>query len=783
MRTIRNRLAAAVSTALLGTLVTPVLAQTSLEEIVVTAQRREQNLREVPISMTALSGEQLQTRGIEGIANINSIAPNVTFRESPGATLISIVSIRGSTAGQPAIWMDPPVGMYVDGVYVGKSQGSVFDVVDIERIEVLRGPQGTLFGRNTEGGAINFISRKPSGEFSGSVGMEYGRFDHMIERVSVDLPKYGWLSTSFGYRQEDRDEIIENDTPRVGDFGSRNREAWRFAAQLDPSDELRVNYLYDHSEADDTPRASTTLHTYGWQGQANFSYAGFAPYIETNRPWSVATNARRKIFERSDVDGHSLTVSYALNEHNEIKLIGAHREMSYADGNDLDGTPLTPQYQFSTPAGDFSGPANMYYQRHTDYDADSVEIQWVGDIDRLSYVLGYYYFEDDGDTWGPQDFFVGVYPDLYGVTYSRADYGAKTKANAWFAQFDYSLTDRLVATVGYRITEEDRSGYTHRYNTDGYNGPALQPGDPLYSDFSAYGYDATFSADTPVFALNYSVTDEVNVYVRYAEGFKSGGFASELTNALVYTPFEPENSTTYELGVKAALLDNRLSVSAAVFSNEISDLHITQLIPGTSSSQVKNAGEATYQGFELEGAWVITDGWIVQLNYGYLDSEFGDFIDYPIDYNPATGLYYTNSTADLIDTGSNRVPPYAPEHTLNIALDGLLAKTGVGDLRIIVDYTFTSSNYLYAANKSLDADNAGGQYLDNLIEIPDVPNLNARLLLAEIPVGGPGYAEFSIFGRNLTDFKDELPSIDFGTYINTNWPTPRTYGMALNYKW
>lgn len=104
-------------------------------------------------------------------------------------------------------------------------------------------------------------------------------------------------------------------------------------------------------------------------------------------------------------------------------------------------------------------------------------------------------------------------------------------------------------------------------------------------------------------------------------------------------------------------------------------------------------------------------------------------------------------------------------------------------LRVIVDYTFTSSNYLYAANKSLDADNAGGQYLDNLIEIPDVPNLNARLLLAEIPVVAPGYAEFSIFGRNLTDFKDEIPSIDFGTYINTNWPTPRTYGMALNYKW
>ena len=209
----------------------------------------------------------------------------------------------------------------------------------------------------------------------------------------------------------------------------------------------------------------------------------------------------------------------------------------------------------------------------------------------------------------------------------------------------------------------------------------------------------------------------------------------------------------------------------------------TGSVPGTSTSFVTNAGEATYEGVELEGAILVAEGWTVQFSYGYLDGEFGEFMDYPIDFNPATGQYFTNSAAGLIDTGSNRVAPYAPEHTLNLNLDGELARTEFGTLRLILDYTFTSEMYIYAANKSLDDPKAGGQYLASIGEFPDTPNLNARLLLAEIPVGGPGEAEVSIYGRNLTDFDDRIPSIDFGGFTNANWPTPRTYGMALSNRW
>ena len=339
-------------------------------------------------------------------------------------------------------------------------------------------------------------------------------------------------------------------------------------------------------------------------------------------------------------------------------------------------------------------------------------------------------------------------------------------------QFDYELTDKLTATVGFRQTEEEKSGYTRRFNTDGFNGPRTGA-----FVINVSGYKAQWNSDTPVFALRYALTDDLSLYARAAKGFKSGGFSSELTDPVsLLMPFDPEEAWTYEAGIKASLFDNRAKVSAAVFRNEITDFQTTQLIPGGtgSSSFVTNAGEATYQGIELEGTFLVSDGWTVQFGYGYLDAEFGEFMDNPIDFDPVSGNYFTNSSAALIDTGSNRVAPYAPEHTLNLNLDGRLAQTEIGELRLIVDYTFISSNYLYAANKSLDAPNAGGQYLADLVEIPDAPMLNARLLLSGIPMGCcAGEAQVSIFGRNLTDFDDRQPAIDFGGFIDASWPTPR----------
>ena len=175
-------------------------AQEKIEEVIVTAQKRKEKLQEVPISISAISGGQLEVRGIDGAKDLNALAPNVTVVNTGGSSLIAATSIRGMNSGQPAIWADPSVGIYVDGIFVGKNQGALFDVIDMERVEVMRGPQGTLFGRNTEGGAINMISRKPSGEFSGNVGFEIGNYSRQVATVSMDLPRLGMLRASFALR-------------------------------------------------------------------------------------------------------------------------------------------------------------------------------------------------------------------------------------------------------------------------------------------------------------------------------------------------------------------------------------------------------------------------------------------------------------------------------------------------------------------------------------------------------------------------------------------------------
>ncbi|HLS80103.1 MAG TPA: TonB-dependent receptor [Steroidobacter sp.] len=751
----------------------------TLEEIVVTAQRREEKLQEIPLSITAITASELETRGVTNTLDLSASAPNVITLANPGAAGIATVAIRGATTSQPSIWMDSPVGLYLDGVYLGKSQGGVMDVVDVERIEVLRGPQGTLFGRNTEGGAINFISRQPTGEFGGSATIEGGDYNHWVGKLNVHLPQWGILSASLAARKETRDGWAENTTgPK--DAGEVDKEAYRAALRFDFTDDFSLTYSYDHSESDNTPVPTSLLALNGWSSTFPSIFPeplgsaienAMAPYVTTKRPDKVSTPPGFDLWERTKSSSHTAVLNWQATATENFKYIFSSREMDYSDQQSINGTPLTSIAVLPGTPFEFPWGMSAIYNRITDYEQISHELQWVGEHDRVNYVVGLYYFEDDGYTRDPQLF------SMFGQGPLEVEYEANTEAKAIFGQADWQFADRWTLTLGLRYTKETRDGFTHQWLTNGYAGPFVTEDPALcgaarVACLASTPYRKDFTGTTPMAALSFKYSDDLNFFARVARGFKSGGFSSELINPLVTTPYHPQFSMSYELGAKSTLWDGRATLNATLFYTDITDLQTSLLIPGTTQSFLQNAGEATRQGFELEGRVLIADGWTVGLNYGYLDAEFDKYLDNALNI----------AGRPVIDTASNRLPAYSPEHTIGVTLDGRLLETQYGTLRLIVDYSYIDDYYLYAVNKDLSAPNAGGSYSAAADRIPARDLTNMRLLFAGIPAG-PGDLDLSLLVRNVTDSDKMVQGIDFSMFRSANWQEPRTWLLSAAYKW
>jgi len=744
----------------------------TLEEVVVTAQRREENLQEVPLSISAIGSDELEMRGIRNVVDLSAAVPNLYAGASAGTTGISVYGIRGASSSQPSVYVDPPVGMYLDGVYLGKSQGSVLDVVDIERIEVLRGPQGTLFGRNTEGGAINFVTRQPSGEFSGRFEVSGGDYNHKIGRLHVDLPRWGVLSASLTARKEKMDGWAENLTG-PDDLGALDKDAYRAVLKFDFADSFKASYAYDYSKADNTPPVTSLFSLTGWAGSFPTVFGpvlgggiqtAMTPFVTTSRPDKVSTPAGMPLWEKIKNESHTVVLDWQATDTEHFKYIFADRSFDYEDQQSISGTSLasiTVPFPFGMLA---------VFDRSTTYEQQSHELQWLGDHDKFRYVFGLYYFEDEAATIGAQYF------SLFGSAPSNGLVGADTEAKAVYSQVDWDFADRWTLTAGLRYTEETRSGATHRYLTNGYQGPFVtdntaQCAALRQNCIPMTTYSADFSGTTPMAALSFKYSDNLNLYARVARGFKSGGFSSELIDPRVNTPYKPEFSTNYEIGAKSTLWDGRATLNATVFFTEITDQQGTILVPGTTQNYLQNAGESERKGFELETRVLLADGWTLGLNYGYLDAKYTQYLD--------------NSFAPgrpVIDTASNRLPGFAPENTIGANLDGRLFQSRYGDLRLIVDYSYVDSFYLYAVNKTLASPNAGGAYTAAADGIPAASLANARLLLSDIPAG-PGNLNLSLLVRNVTDEDKMNQSIDFSMYRTANWQEPRTWLVTADYKW
>lgn len=750
-------------------------------EIVVTAQKRSENIQDVPIAISAVGSQFLESRGITSIDGLGSIAPNVKFERAPSNKTISQIAIRGSVTINPAVTWEPAVGLYLNGVYIAKAQGSIFDVADLERVEILRGPQGTLYGRNALAGAVNLVPKMPSGELGFRGEATYGNFDQRRVRASLDLPSFGPFSLKLSGQIQQRDGFIKltpNPFPqavaagpaRTGRTNDLDGKSGMVQLRFKPEgSNFTADYMFDYSKFDQRPDYAQLVRV-NRNGRfedifdpnsPGYAFGGaFFPlnlYENADRQSTASLDAN-PLYERSRTYGHALTMALDLGAAT-IKSITAYRNLKWQDSLDLDGSPL---------------PVALT-QRDTDFYSWSQELQVSGRAlnDRLNYVAGVFYYKEKAETLGPQSFFGG------GASY-QSDYGSNTEAFAAFAQLDYKFTDALTLTVGGRYTHERKDiRRFFRINFDAANGIFA----PLVVANIPYGGvpDATFNKFNPAVTLAYAASQDINVYARFAQGFKSGGFNGETNDFRAPTaacptgavelcnPYRPEEVNSYEMGLKTRFADGRIIFNVAAFWNEHKDIQLSVFTAGAgASSIVRNAAQARIRGLEFETVVRPIDALTINASLAFLDPKYKRYID------AVNGVD--------TDVSGNRAFPHTPKTTGSLGVDLRVAEGDWGRFNVGGDFNYVSGYYTFPY--ALTTPNASAQNANNT-RSKGRSIVNLRAGVAEVPLGG-AKAEFSLWVRNLTKESDPSNFIDFGPGFGGltvgYFPDPRTYGLTAAVK-
>ena len=703
-------------------------AQSSmLEEVVVTAQKKEETLQDAPIAITALTASTIEDLDIANVVDLAGMAPNVHIINTPSNNTAATIAIRGGSTTNPAITWEPTVGMYLDGVYLGKGQGSIFDVVDLERVEILRGPQGTLYGRNTLGGAINLISKKPSGEGMSS---------------KLTLGNYGLRQaqfiTDFGLGENRYAKLVVNKKNRAGYVRVYDAPYGVFTGvvpttvtsndKLDAIDSTgyKFTYLYEGDKTSVTfttdktdqknvpPFAQLTYTIPNWSTAFGLGASALSNGLKV-APIELFSSSDRKSIAHIDTDtselsvvkGTSLTVATETGM-GTLKAIWSKRETRWFDRLDLDG-----------------GPFNIAEtSRDTDYEADTFELQLSGSTDNMDYVIGYYMLEDDAYTSNPQSYFLGGSAIVQ-------NYSGAGESEAIFGQFSYRFADDWTVTLGARSTEEDKTGFKE------------------YVGIISASGKGSFDDTTSTFILEHDFSESTNVYLKVAEGFKAGGFNAESSNPFAAsTPYAPETVESKELGLKGRYFNNRMMLNVAYFDNAHEDMQISYFnADAAAASEVIN-NSASISGLEIESMTMLNDSTVLTLNFSTLDSEF-------------TG----NKTAQdgfLIEN-----IPYSPEKTLYASLE-----KDFGAYRVRLDHTRVDEHPSFPYNSK--------DFRTVLTNIDS--NAKTDLLVLTEPMEN---LQLNLWVRNLTNEYHQSSAISFGPgfgYLTVGYfDAPRTFGMDLHY--
>ncbi len=685
-------------------------------DIVVTAQKRSERLQDVPISISALSAAELQTRGIQSVASLETTAlAGLRISRQAGSGQPAIV-IRGiSTSAQTEATREQGTALYIDGVYIPRPQGLTSKIIDPERIEVLRGPQGTLFGRNAEGGALSITSAGPTGEFGGRIGATIGSFGMREEYVRLNLPEFANIAIRVDGVKTDFDGFVKNKALAPGqtlsrhrDFGEQDNIGGRVQVRWTPSSDFSAQYSYDNTKLDYT--------------QEYIYRIGFplgARQVDPSRVreswiplWVGGFKTR--------IQGHALTTTYDVSDNLQVKSITAYRKVTEDGANTLNGAntlvTLSPTRRVSGIIG----------QGFVSSKAFSQEIQLIGSLPRLEYAIGAFYFREkviDRRTTMFSIVYNGTNPPVAVEPFILAGGATQASARATsfaiFGQATYTpaiLDDQLKLTLGLRYTDDEKVA-----QRDALNGVILSP--PRYTS------PVTESRFDPAFTIAYQPNSDFNLYARYAQAFRAGGIA---ITSPAFTPFNAETNRQVELGLKSQLFDRHVQFNIAAWHSWVKDRQTNVVDPiNPSIIDTKNIpGTSKLRGIEVE---TVAD--------------------------PLDGLKFTASGS----IQSGKEPPYncgptcdrrfltfMPRWIIGLAGD---YSVPVGDMELALHLDW---NYTTPYHKA-------PVYNVGQVTLRSQDNVwNSRVTLSDLPLG-PVKAKLSLAALNLLNNKNIV------TDTNLNW--------------
>ncbi|MBW2939901.1 TonB-dependent receptor [Zhongshania aquimaris] len=728
-------------------------AERVLEEILVTAQKRAEGLQDIPIAISAISGDEIKDLGVERSDQLGSVVPGLTTSATIGGGSIVNLQIRSVGGGDILAGVESRVGQYFDGVYYGSTVGSMSGLVDLERVEVLRGPQGTLYGRNNTGGAVNYISKKPSGEFHVKQQFTIANFGERRSITSVETPIVENLAARISYAHEEQEAYEKNNSPIPEiadiDIGSFDNDTVRAALRWTPSDTFIADYIFDYTDQTTAPHPGQLL-----------AVGPNSPFFQATNSGAIQSGASRLTPSpgtgfRVDTEsqGHSLTLAIDIGDAT-LKSITAIRETDvFNTGNERDGTVLNA---FFTKSNE-SNTVDQFTQ----------EITLTGDVsDRWSYIAGIFYYDASTDSKevlyqadtenGPVD--MTNFPGDLKTTSRVQD----IKSLAVYGQTTVTppvLNDQLDITLGLRWSDDEK---TMNY----YDPSIMSAGFTLANQLNVS--DSWNSVD-PMITLDYRWNEDLSTFIKWSQSYNSGGFNQRARGfvtgnvPLASVTFDEENLEAWELGLKSELMNNRVRLNAVAFFYDYSDQQVNGPIvqEGVNTSfSLINAGKSEISGVEVEVSALLTDHLSVNANYAFLDSKFEDF----------------PGAAPGENTASMNTPAFSPKHSAYVGILYEFDPIEIGQLsyRLGADYR----DDMVGAN----AENDAGRISRRAV-VESRTLVNTRLSLSEIDIGG-GSGKISLWVNNIFDKDYQTWITDVGALDLSlvTFSEPRSYGIDFTYE-